>query len=111
VCYLFGSFPLCSNFSNKTILPGESAVEPTSKSADACSVVTIVTSHATGLSLCHGISVTLSGRLPSVRDHPGGCFADGIPDIKMATILGHSESAWCPGIRHVASLEEIPRIP
>ena len=58
------------------ILPGESAVEPTYESANVC---TTVTSRASGLPLCHGISVTPSGRFPSVHASPDGTFVDGIP--------------------------------
>ena len=105
LCYVFGSFPLSSHFA---ILPADNAMEPTNESANVCTTVTTVTSEAIKWFLCHGISVTTSGRFTAVRDSPGGFFVDGIPAFERARHI-RSFRAWCLGIRPVASLQERPR--
>ena len=47
-------------------------------SGESANVSGTVTSQASGLACDHGMSVTPSGRLPSVLDKPVGCLATGI---------------------------------
>ena len=78
---------------------------------DATELIT-VTSHVRHLPFCHGISVTPSGRLPSVRTRPDGSFNAGIPawERARATI---SLTQWCRADLPGACLQEkqwVPRV-
>jgi len=61
-------------------------------------VVATVTSHVRDRSLCQGISVRSSGRLPSLRKRPEGSFVTGIVAETNAREM-MSLRAWCLVIR------------
>ena len=50
-------------------------------------MLTIVTSHVRGLPPCHGISVSPSGRLPSILTRPTGSLLKGTPAAVTVIII------------------------